>query len=192
MYIAGVWQSDLVNDLLWYTDGSSPRRMDDLHAPTWSWACVNSVVKHLPATELFGNFVTIIDAQASASDSTSHESGTKSYLKLRGYLLQILPGNFSIDTILPDRCHDMTEVHHFYLPLRLQKTVNSEHLCGLVIRLVEKAFTPTYERIGLFRFDEGDEVRIAGHQNFRHAHVLTKNPGDVVSTMSLTNDIIIF
>jgi hypothetical protein len=162
-YIAGLWQDNFVNDLLWYTDDPSLQRTDDLDAFTWSWTSINSVVKHLCPIDLFGNFVTTIDVQAAASDSISCEPGSNACVKLNGYLLPILPGHFTINSIFLDCRDDTTEVHHFCMPLRLQRLDQHYHLCGLVLRSVEEAFTSTYERIGMFCFGAGDEVHIASH-----------------------------
>jgi hypothetical protein len=177
-----------VNDLLWYTDSTSPRRSKDHQVPTWSWASVDSMIKHLPTLSLFGNFVTIVDAQTTV---TSDHPGTDNYIMLNGYLLPIPAGNYTTNANLPDCRDDTTEAHHFCLPLRLQRLDQHYHLCGLVLRSVEEAFTPTYERIGMFRFVHGDEVHIASHQNLGHACVFSKNPGDVVDIMSLSKSIII-
>jgi hypothetical protein len=190
-YIAGLWKGSLVDDLLWYTDGAARQRPNDLTTPTWSWASVESVIKHLPPASLFGNFVKIIDVEAGASGRSPTENISQGTLKLNCYLLKVLPGPFSVDSIFPDCEDDVTEGHHFLLPMRLQHSAQGDYLCGLVLRRTEDAFTSTYERIGFFRFGKDDSIHILGHEAYGTAYIFPRNPGNVVDTEYLYKDITI-
>lgn len=44
-YIAGVWRSDILKQLFWFTDDPSSSRQAVYRAPSWSWASINSGVK---------------------------------------------------------------------------------------------------------------------------------------------------
>jgi hypothetical protein len=56
------------------------------------------MIKHLPTPSLFGNFVTIVDAQTTV---TSDHPGTDNYIMLNGYLLPILAGNYTTTPTCP-------------------------------------------------------------------------------------------
>jgi hypothetical protein len=175
-YIAGLWQGGLINDLLWYTDGAARQRSSGCHVPTWSWASIEGVIKYLPTASLFGNFVEIVDVEAGTNDRSSlDEHMSSGILKLNGYLLKILPSPFSADSVFPD-CHDdITNGHHYLLPLRLQRSAPRNYLCGLVLRRTEETFISTYERIGMFRFNEGNSVHILGHEIYGTAYVFPRD-----------------
>jgi hypothetical protein len=191
-YVVGLWQGSLVDDLLWYTDGAARQRSNDSYTPTWSWASIDSVIKYLPTASLFGNFVKIVDIRVGGSDLNAPVGQVfESSLKVNGYLLKILPGPFSADSMLPDCQDDVTEGHHFLLPLRLQKSAHGNHLCGLILRHVEEAFIATFERIGMFRFSEGDSVHILGHEVYGTAYIFPRDPGNVVDTEFPYKDITI-
>jgi hypothetical protein len=190
-YIAGLWQGCLINDLLWYTDGTARQRSNNLHTPTWSWASIESVIKHLPPASLTGNFVKIVDVDAGTSNRYSAENISQGAIKLNGYLLKILPGPSSTDSVLSDCQDDIIKGHHFLLPLRLQKMTQGNCLCGLVLRRMEEAFTSAYERIGMFRFAEGDLIHILGHSAYGTAYIFPSDPGNVLDTEYLYKDITI-
>jgi hypothetical protein len=191
-YIVGLWQGSLVDDLLWYTDGGARQRSNNSHTPTWSWASIESVIKHVPTASLFGNFVKIVDVQAGASDLSSPTGHIfERSLKVNGYMIKVLAGPFSAGSMFPDCQDDVTEGHHYLLPLRLQKSAQGNYLCGIVLRRVEEAFVSTYERIGMFRFSEGDSVHILRHEVYGTAYVFPRNSGNVVDTEPLYKDITI-
>jgi hypothetical protein len=43
-YLAGVWETTLLGDLLWQTSGMVADRPQEWRAPTWSWASVDSSI----------------------------------------------------------------------------------------------------------------------------------------------------
>lgn len=45
-YIAGLWRSRLLDDLLWQTRGKPGHRPAQRHAPSWSWASVGRPIKY--------------------------------------------------------------------------------------------------------------------------------------------------
>ncbi|KAM5341800.1 hypothetical protein ACJ41O_014831 [Fusarium nematophilum] len=61
-YIAGLWKSTLLKDLLWEVDAdnSVSKRPLSYRAPSWSWASVECPVKYLPGW--------ILSSQATAID----------------------------------------------------------------------------------------------------------------------------
>jgi hypothetical protein len=190
-YIVGLWQGSLINDLLWYTDGKARQRSNNYLTPSWSWTSIESVIKYLLPASLYGNFVKILDVEAGTSIHSSTENTSQGTIKLDGYLLKVLPGPFSADSIFSDCQDDITEGHHFLLPLRLQKTIQGNCLCGLVLRRTEESFTSTYERIGMFRFAEDDSIHIFGHNAYGTAYVFPSDPGNVLDTEYLYKDITI-
>lgn len=85
-YLAGLWEKDLVNGLLWYTEGDMP---EAFYAPSWSWVSVQS-----PAIEFYmgsqGGTTTLVDVvEASTTPSTSNPFGPVSsgLIKLRGKII---------------------------------------------------------------------------------------------------------
>jgi len=49
-YIAGIWKSNLLQGLVW-TTGKSREHIEDSQTPSWSWACMNSIIKFSPNLE---------------------------------------------------------------------------------------------------------------------------------------------
>ncbi|KAF1997706.1 HET-domain-containing protein, partial [Amniculicola lignicola CBS 123094] len=43
-YLAGLWRSNLLRDLLWTTPEPTTHRPDEWRAPTWSWASINDAI----------------------------------------------------------------------------------------------------------------------------------------------------
>ncbi|KAH7087372.1 hypothetical protein FB567DRAFT_628341 [Paraphoma chrysanthemicola] len=188
--IAGLWQSNLINDLLWYIDDSAPQRPELSCAPTWSWASIEGPIQYFTSSKLYGNFVKIVDVHASGVENNMYlDDPVTASLHLDGYLLKILPGPFMHSIMLPDCKNDITKGHHFCLPLRLQKSADGDYLCGLVLRRTETS--QYYERVGMFRCGEGDELHILGLETFGRAYTFTKDPGEVVNNMTMVKDITI-
>ncbi|KAF2819123.1 hypothetical protein CC86DRAFT_388282 [Ophiobolus disseminans] len=161
-------------------------------APSWSWASVDADTAHMSNASLFGNLVKVIDVQGLPCESSfSTDSVPNDYLKLHGYLLRIQPGPFSANSFFPDCKDDITEGHHFCLPLRLQMSAQGDFLCGLVLRNVDDAIGFTFERVGMFRFREGNSLHVLGHGDFGIAYIFTEDPGDILGSMSLNEDILI-
>jgi hypothetical protein len=130
--------------------------------------------------------VDIVEITSSVSDS-----GSCNYLKLHGYLLKIVPGPFCADGMLPDCRDDVEKGHHFCLPLRLQETTQGHFLCGLVLRRMEEAWGNTYERVGMFRFAEGDSLHLLGHAEWNEGYVFAEQSGDILNTATRNRDLII-
>ncbi|KAH7074419.1 hypothetical protein BKA63DRAFT_490966 [Paraphoma chrysanthemicola] len=187
---AGLWQSNLINDLLWCIEDSAPQRPELSCAPTWSWASTEGPINYLSSSTLYGNFVNIVDVQAAGVENNMFvDEPVTAFLRLDGYLLKIMPGPFTPRTMFPDCDADVTEGYYYCLPLRLQKSAHREYLCGLVLRRFETS--QCYERVGMFRCGEGDELHILGLEKFGRAYTFTKDPGEVVNNMTMVKDITI-
>jgi hypothetical protein len=187
-YVAGLWQGNLINDLLWYTDGTLPRMSNTSNVPSWSWASTNSTVNHHLNSTFSDSLVEIKDGHAgSTAVSSTANADTRCYLELEGYLLKIIPGHYDIKTIWSDCKSDSTEGHHFCLPWCLQTTPQGVNLCGLILRRAEDVCNLAYKRIGMFRFSEGNSMHLLGHGEY----IFTKERGHVLDTATLSREIII-
>lgn len=107
-YAAGLWQSQLNEQLCWYTSSSmASRRPEQWRAPSWSWASVEGVIefeyiqKNPPIIRLPAVF-SIVDCHTHLlSPETPFGQVTSGFLKVRGRLLfptvRLLPEDGIID-----------------------------------------------------------------------------------------------
>ncbi|KAF2028969.1 hypothetical protein EK21DRAFT_113347 [Setomelanomma holmii] len=191
-YIADLWKGNFINDLLWCTDGSCAQRPELSCAPSWNWASVDGPITYLSSSELYGNFVKITNIEAAGAEGNMiNEHTVTASLKLHGYLLKLLPGGFSPGSMFPDCQDDITEAHHFCLSLRLRKSARGEYLCDLVLRLIEAQWGAVFERVGVFRFREGDELHNLGLEKFGNAYIFTEEPRDSLNQCAMVENIMI-
>jgi len=96
-YLAGLWQSGLVDHLLWISKVKPPPpRPTNYRAPTWSWASINGPVEFVPAERKGTRHCAIELLSASMATNPLNPFGTLekmplSYLHLRGFL-KAVPG----------------------------------------------------------------------------------------------------
>ncbi len=63
-YLAGLWESDLLHDLLWKTTHGEPRQTEGYVAPSWSWASsLGGVEWFSPMNDAFTFFVKVNEAK---------------------------------------------------------------------------------------------------------------------------------
>jgi len=100
-YLAGIWHGDLLRDLLWSRNSSTPRKWKDpkrkFVAPSWSWAAVGCEFDTSPYTGVLAKYPTKTIAKLLDSNVTLESSDqqyghvTKGYLKLRAPWIPVAP-----------------------------------------------------------------------------------------------------
>jgi hypothetical protein len=92
-YLAGLWQAQLLKDLLWHVRGpGEPRRYLEYHAPSWSWASILGGVKYFTEHYQFAFEPSVTVLEASCETSSLDPTGRvkSGHLLLRGQLTQVL------------------------------------------------------------------------------------------------------
>ncbi|KAI0914585.1 heterokaryon incompatibility protein-domain-containing protein [Ustulina deusta] len=172
-YLAGLWEDNLIDDLLWKTFALSAERPSKWRAPTWSWASINGRVQYVSdSDEVKQNFAEILDIECTplAVDSTSELASATLVISshlvaavlrknlntnsapslLYRYTLETTDGEsygFQSDYTLPDDDHVGETVYCLWISCRGSDT--SYWLCYcLVLRCVDAA-QQIYERLGL-------------------------------------------
>jgi hypothetical protein len=96
-YVAGLWEKDLVNHLLWISKVKPPSpRPTTYRAPTWSWASINGPVEFVTEERKGGRYCTIKLLSIFLATNPSNPFGTlnntpPSYIHMKGFLKGI-PG----------------------------------------------------------------------------------------------------
>ncbi|KAI1300819.1 heterokaryon incompatibility protein-domain-containing protein [Xylaria venustula] len=73
-YVAGLWEDNLIEDLLWRTFALSAERPSKWRAPTWSWASINGRVQYVSnSDEVKRTFAQVLEIECAplADDNTS-------------------------------------------------------------------------------------------------------------------------
>lgn len=100
-YLAGVWESDFRNGLLWYSEQLYTRHVKEYRAPSWSWAVTNQEVLLLnefyapspTQLELIEAKVTLRDANNPFGEVTAAHIVVRGLTKRIVRSLQVLYGN---------------------------------------------------------------------------------------------------
>jgi len=199
-YVAGMWRSNLINDLLWYIDGTPSHRPDDYRAPSWSWASVEGTIHHLTNLNTCRNFATVLDAHIFLADPAIPTGKvTGGFVILRGFLIKIpapkfsyIRGPLTAGCFYPDDRDGITDEHYFCLPLRLQPSAFGDYLCGLVLRQKSEPWGLVYERVGMFRCLRGDSLHILGQKKYGlDAYVVSEELENVVDSRPFASDVTI-
>lgn len=86
-YLAGLWQSTIVPDLLWHATSTTPfaARSRVWRAPSWSWAATSNPIEYIETHDGVDAFCRIIEAavQPAGRDATGELKA--GYLMLEGY-----------------------------------------------------------------------------------------------------------
>ena len=88
-YLAGLWRSTILSDLLWRADpGDSTLNLPlEYRAPSWSWASVNCPVKYLPGW-IASPEVTVIEAKVQpVVERSQFGRVSDGYIRLSGKLI---------------------------------------------------------------------------------------------------------
>lgn len=99
-YLAGLWRSTLLSDLLWRADpvDSTVIPPPKYRAPSWSWASVNCPVKYLPGW-IASPEITVIEANAQpVVEMSQFGRVSDGYIRLSGKLIHGM-------TVAPYRGH---------------------------------------------------------------------------------------
>lgn len=145
-YIAGLWQSNVLNNLLWYIDGTPSTRPNIYCAPSWSWASVDGTVHYLTTLNPSREFAKVLDTHVSLGDHNVPTGAiTGGFIIFRGVLIEISAPNFfyihgplTAGHLCPDDPEDIIEDFCYYLSLRLQASALGDYLCGLVLRRLSR------------------------------------------------------
>lgn len=85
-YLAGLWEDDILRELLWRCSGQTFDRPRQSFAPSWSWASVRSQVEWLEwASEATTYHVSVLDAECIAHDAVNlFGKVSEGYIRVRG------------------------------------------------------------------------------------------------------------
>jgi hypothetical protein len=84
-YLAGLWRSTLLTDLLWFTALSSSSRAQPWRAPSWSWASIDPLCSYFTSpSKTMINAVEIVDALCLPSGADPTGTVASGHLILRG------------------------------------------------------------------------------------------------------------
>lgn len=89
-YVAGLWGSTMLHDLLWYNPWGITHRPKRYQGPSWSWASTNSQVSF--AIDVTGLTATIISCNVELANKGTHDVDTRfgavksGHLEIRGVL----------------------------------------------------------------------------------------------------------
>ncbi|KAF2968414.1 hypothetical protein GQX73_g5177 [Xylaria multiplex] len=172
-YIAGLWEDNLIDDLLWRTFALSAERPAEWRAPTWSWASINGRIRYNSSSdEVKQTFAQILEIECIhlAADSTSELASATLVVSshmvtailrknpntnnapslLYRYMLEPADGEyygFQSDYTLPDDEHVGETVYCLWMCC--QGSDSSYWRCDcLVLKLVD-ATQQLYERLGI-------------------------------------------
>ena len=91
-YLAGLWRSTLLTDLLWYalpdTSGSTSRP-EAYRAPSWSWASVDGPLQFFEPQIQVNRCCTILDASVALRTSIDFGEVSAGNLRLQGHMARI-------------------------------------------------------------------------------------------------------
>jgi hypothetical protein len=90
VYLAGIWKSDWIHGLLWYSTDKHRKRPKEWRAPTWSWASIEGAITTMHGPTLDGAMVELDSAWTTASSSLNKFGGVSAGgIGLRGRLLKV-------------------------------------------------------------------------------------------------------
>jgi hypothetical protein len=169
-YIAGLWESRLLEQLHWLVIEPWQRYALAYRAPSWSWASVDGPVRPLGLSISTNNLCPLV--QATVQHSTRDPTGrvSSAVLELQGALsiLQRKKDAFNFDgddqafagSVFPDfrwlKLDTETDVVYF-LPLRSRSIEDSEppheqsvEVAGLVLQAINHTQPNCFQRLGYF------------------------------------------
>ncbi|KAI1428433.1 heterokaryon incompatibility protein-domain-containing protein [Xylaria sp. FL1777] len=172
-YLAGLWEDNLVDDLLWSTFALSAGRPLRWRGPTWSWVSVNGRIQYVSnSDEVNRTFAKIIEVECTplATDSTSelvsativvsshmvtavlrkNPNTNSAPSLLHRYALEAADGEhygFQSDYTLPDDKHLGETVYCLWM--RCGGSGNSYWHCDCIVLRCVDAAQQIYERLGM-------------------------------------------
>ena len=179
-YLAGIWERDFVNGLLWYKPPSAlqryPQRPVRYRAPSWSWASVDGHVSHInKLLSLETQIVEIYEAQTVLSGSDPMGAVSRGYIKMRALLTEV---RYEYTEPQLDHYHPIYACKKYHLCTAFNPNWAfelpglhyvpsgtsfpciilgySDHALAIVLRQLDFA-DHTFERIGSFFVDESEE-----------------------------------
>lgn len=189
-YLAGLWEGNLVNGLLWCVGIAGmpdrPNSKGDLavrpaggyRAPSWSWASIDGRVA-MPAESGRGR-QWVEEVKAEVIPKGRDRTGEIAYasLKLRGYLVQFQrPDFFAVSDqntggcVYPDVESEFVDEVYYALPIReiedgrgVRDHKGRLYLYGLVLKRVTGQDAGCFQRLGLFKTSKNDPLEILGRK----------------------------
>lgn len=165
-YLAGLWRSDLINQLAWYVENWSGVKPQAYRAPSWSWASVDGQIlyENWVLFDSWSPLVSILHAQVTTVDGNKPGQVSHGLLRLRGTLFkpEALAKNRMEGSISPGKtmmtyidleissCMQLPADGVFCLPLiRSRGTLHG--LRGLLLRACDDGVDRgRFERVGYF------------------------------------------
>jgi hypothetical protein len=92
-YLAGLWESSLLDDLLWHVSGDEVDRPQEWRAPSWSWASTNSTISYSLCKPV--TWIEVVEAICRPVGADPTGSLGSGFLKLKASLLR---GSLVYDT----------------------------------------------------------------------------------------------
>jgi hypothetical protein len=172
-YLAGLWEDNLVEDLLWRTFALSAERPSKWRAPTWSWASINGRIQYVSnSDEVKRTFAKILEIKCTpvAVDTTSElasailvvsshmvpavlrkNTNTNNAPSLmHRYKLEVADGEtygFQSDYTLPEDSHIGETVYCLWM--RCGGSGSSYWHCDCLVLRQMDAARQIYERLGI-------------------------------------------
>jgi len=88
-YIAGLWQSTLLGDLLWDALGVRGPWPPDYRAPSWSWACIDDASAPMERYRQCSKFATVLDYHIHVKGENPYGEVDGGWVKLKAPLIQV-------------------------------------------------------------------------------------------------------
>lgn len=87
-YIAGLWEDNLIDDLLWRTSALSAERASKWRAPTWSWASINGRIQYFSkSNDVSRTYARILKIECILLTSDSMLELTSATLVISSYIV---------------------------------------------------------------------------------------------------------
>lgn len=89
-YVAGLWQSTLLGDLLWDALGvRGPWPPKYYRAPSWSWACIDDATAPMDRYRKCSKFATVLDYHIHATGDNPYGEVDDGWIRLKAPLIQV-------------------------------------------------------------------------------------------------------
>jgi hypothetical protein len=175
-YLAGLWESSIIDDLLWKAD--DPSRISNGLTPTWSWARTNGAIRYLSGHQDSVVLCTVTEACCTPAGRDPHGEVKSGFLRACGMLIPVMlteiilnvpkevkrgKSGYGTSVRIVLKCLATGLVAEVDLDLPLEQYNTSlyylplvmvhGHENGLLLKRV-KDFPSTFERVGVVMWDD--------------------------------------
>ena len=180
-YLAGIWEHNLVNELLWYKPPSAlkryPKRVNKYRAPSWSWASVDGHIFHCNGKLLTREtqIAEIYEVQTVLSGLDPMGAVSDGYIKMKTPMTEICYEYVGPSSNHPTYMCKKNDLSAAFRPLWAFEHPGSHHVpsgtifpciilgrsdstMAIVLQQLGSA-DRTFERIASFFFDDSEESK---------------------------------